>query len=519
MSKARIVGRAHSWLAGALLFVLFTVPAGAQQAQSAWTRSPASTRSAEKPEPAGRPLLVPPTRVTVVESEPNNTPATADLAALGDTVSGVLGDTLDLDVFAIDLTAGTVIDFDVDAQVFGSTLDAFLVLYDVDGVTPLAVNDDYDGLDSRIVGFQVPATGRYYLEISDYWFDGGPTYTYRIRLNQVAPGPGDPTTVRATGADAAWTIAAGPTGQAYVLDWFDGQIWRVPPTGTPTLVASTVGFDMVLDGFGDLLVVQPDSGNIMRVAVANGARTRFAETPGFEPFSITVDGQGDVWVFAVSDTESTLIRFSPHGAERSRINADAVGFALKMAFSQTGALHLSTGFDAIYRLNAGNTFSLVFQSDHGVGGMTFDTQNNMYVSTPGFGVLKVGSSYQLLADPFALSNLDLSGNTAFLRDASGNMTSRLVATNLGTTDALAGLLVEMNPAGVTAPGIRIGTDLESFTISVAQAAEHLLVGGVLDAAEEEFLDGRGNGNDQFDVGDLRAMLHPASGATSDDETD
>jgi hypothetical protein len=49
---------------------------------------------------------------------------------------------------------------------------------------------------------------------------------------------------------------------------------------------------------------------------------------------------------------------------------------------------------------------------------------------------------------------------AFLRDANGAMTSRLLASNVDFDGvSFTGSIVEMNPAGVRAPGLRIGGDL------------------------------------------------------------
>lgn len=479
-----------------------------QQVPAAWRGE------AVKPERsrAGSSAVLRVLRTTVAETEPNDSASQANDVERGDTASGVIGTADDLDYFAIELEAGTAVDFDVDARVNGSHLDPILVLVDVDGVTVLAHNDDADGLDSRLRGFVIPATGRYYVVILDFYGEGSPDHTYTIRFGEQAPAPGDPTVVRPSGADAAWTMAAGATGQLYVLDWNDGDVWAVPVSGEPALVARTDGFDMALDAFGDLLVTQPDSGNIVRIATATGSLTRFTTLVHAVPLAIAVAPDGDIWVSTVSDAGTALLRFSPYGVRRDSIDTEGI-FGLKLAFSPAGDLHLSDGSSTIHRLNAGGTLSPVFTYALGVGGMTFDTEGSMYVSTPASGLLKVGSDYELISDPFASSNLSFSGNSVFLRTASGDMTSRLVASNL-----TGGHLVEMNPAAVTAPGIRVGTDLERVTLSADEAAQALL--GDLEVGVDMlgYLDGQGNGNGEFDVGDLRALVRAqaaSSQATSD----
>jgi hypothetical protein len=63
------------------------------------------------------------TGALVTESEPNDTTTTANPVTLGDTVSGVISPANDIDFYAIDLTAGTVVDLDVSAAQVGSPLE------------------------------------------------------------------------------------------------------------------------------------------------------------------------------------------------------------------------------------------------------------------------------------------------------------------------------------------------------------------------------------------------------------
>lgn len=88
----------------------------------------------------------------------------------------------DVDYYAFDGNAGADIAADIDAWSIGSSLDSVLHLYDTDGVTELASNDDWDGLDSRIE-YTLPANGTYYLKVRDYGApNGGPDYFYTISL-------------------------------------------------------------------------------------------------------------------------------------------------------------------------------------------------------------------------------------------------------------------------------------------------------------------------------------------------
>ncbi|MCH7755927.1 T9SS type A sorting domain-containing protein, partial [candidate division KSB1 bacterium] len=64
-----------------------------------------------------------------------------------------------------------------------SSLDAVLTLFDLDGVTVIAINDDENNatLDSKIE-VQLPASGRYFLSVADTDDGGGADFFYRLSL-------------------------------------------------------------------------------------------------------------------------------------------------------------------------------------------------------------------------------------------------------------------------------------------------------------------------------------------------
>jgi len=121
---------------------------------------------------------------TVAEQEPNNTVATADSASLGDRASGVVDPPGDVDFWFLDLTAGEFLSVDVDANELGSPLDPAIALIAPDGITLLASNDDFDGLDSRI-SYRITMSGRYYVAIKGFGNAGGPTARYAINFGTV----------------------------------------------------------------------------------------------------------------------------------------------------------------------------------------------------------------------------------------------------------------------------------------------------------------------------------------------
>ncbi len=123
-----------------------------------------------------------PTYLTrISESEPNNTPATAD--ALYDHVSGTVDPAGDIDYWTFWAEAGNEVT--ISASVQGG-LDPRMELLGGDGETPLASGDN-------LILFSIPATGSYFLTITDGQAQGGPGYEYDIYYQkggngQIQPG-------------------------------------------------------------------------------------------------------------------------------------------------------------------------------------------------------------------------------------------------------------------------------------------------------------------------------------------
>ena len=185
---------------GVALALLIVALAGAVEvaAQSTRTKDPAripTYRGLVRELPRGTVRSWPAHRAfrfaVVAESEPNNDAGTATAVTLGDQATGVIDPAADIDYFSISLTAGTVVDIDVDASEVGSPLDPVLGFFDTDGITILIENDDFDGLDSRIK-ITIPADGVYFVAIVDFGAGGAADFTYTINFNTKPLGPGDP---------------------------------------------------------------------------------------------------------------------------------------------------------------------------------------------------------------------------------------------------------------------------------------------------------------------------------------
>jgi sugar lactone lactonase YvrE len=405
----------------------------------------------------------------VTESEPNNSPATADPVTLGDTLTGAVDPNGDVDYFALDVTGGTRLNLDVDAQVLGSPLDAILVLIAPDSFTILAYNDDFDGMDSRIQ-FTVATTGRYFVGIGSYAGDGSPSYTYRLIFGSTPPqppGPGDPTTLFTAGLGSPAGMAASAAGELFVVDPDAARIVRVSPTGS---ASSYVFFglgrspnNIAIDGLGDLLVASTDTnfsgGVVMRIENPGTPLTFFAR--GFiSADAIAVGPDGDVWVG--DNGCGCLLRYDPVGTRKDSI---AAGYVYDLAFSPAGELHFSNGFDQVLKL-VGRTPQVVIQAVPYLEGLAFDRDGYLYVANGFLGEVQLFTpGYQQVGSGFARSNLGGPIDLVFGRTTAGAMTSRLFAANVGFNlqPPYAGGIVEMNPAGMRAPGLRVGADLLRVT--------------------------------------------------------
>jgi len=122
--------------------------------------------------------------------EPNDTPEQAVPIAYGETLNSLdICPQGDVDYYAFTGRAGERVVADVDAQVVGSTLDAYLSLYDSNGVER-ASNDDHGNLDPYLA-YTLPADGTYYLMVqaSDHPNKGGPDHFYTLSLSTVAGFP------------------------------------------------------------------------------------------------------------------------------------------------------------------------------------------------------------------------------------------------------------------------------------------------------------------------------------------
>lgn len=116
--------------------------------------------------------------VSIPESESNDSAGTANgPIAVGDDYTGTISPSADSDYVALTVTGADCIQA---KTVLGSLGDSTLTLYDVDGVSQLAFNDDFGSLASR-VDYCFPGAGTYYYAVRSYAGSGTGTYTLQVR--------------------------------------------------------------------------------------------------------------------------------------------------------------------------------------------------------------------------------------------------------------------------------------------------------------------------------------------------
>ncbi|MCH7876555.1 MAG: putative Ig domain-containing protein [Gemmatimonadetes bacterium] len=397
---------------------------------------------------------------SVAEAEPNNTAAEANLVALGDTTTGALAPPGDVDYFAVDLPGAVLLDVTIAPLAFGDFF-ATVLLFDVDGTTLLDSASIFDNPPQ--IRAYIPAAGRYYVVVQEDLGGGGPATFYELTLTTRPPGPGDPTTLFAAGLAAPWRMAAGTAGELYVIDISQSRILVVDANGTVTTFASGFGnpVGIVVDGFGDVLVLgvtNTGEGVVWRFD-ANGLATVFLTN--IARTDIAVGPDGDIWVVDCGTVCPAFLRFDPFGNIKDTVDVSSGPVPRYLAFSPAGELHYSDGFQTVSKL-ADSAPQVVIVAPEYLEGLAFDRDGYLYVANGFRGTVALyDPSYQPVATPFALTNLGGPLDLVFGTDASGATTARLLASNLGfnVSPPYAGGIVEMNPAGMRAPGWPVAVQL------------------------------------------------------------
>lgn len=129
-----------------------------------------------------------------METDENNTSATAQKVSLPIIINGRVDQPGDWDVFEVDARAGQTLVAEVQARRLESPLDSFLKITGPDGKV-VALNDDHfdvasglntDHADSYLMA-KLPSDGKYHVHLGDTRQAGGKAYAYRLRISHPQP--------------------------------------------------------------------------------------------------------------------------------------------------------------------------------------------------------------------------------------------------------------------------------------------------------------------------------------------
>lgn len=161
---------------------------------------------------ADKPVLEKPVPVyngnsRAAEVEPNDDYTTANPLVVGDDMSAAIDPAGDVDFFAFTATAGMSVDFETLA---GDVGDTKMYLYDTDGVSQLAYNDDGGAGYYSLISFDFTADGVYFVEVTGYSSSTQGTYI----LTATEADPPCPAPVNNT-CDGALPL---PFGETFTFD-------------------------------------------------------------------------------------------------------------------------------------------------------------------------------------------------------------------------------------------------------------------------------------------------------------
>lgn len=314
------------------------------------------------------------------------------------------------------------------------------------------------------------------------------------------PGPGDPTTVFASGFSWPCRMAFDGNGDLFVNDRVDEAVYRLARDGTRSVFIPAVNdpTDLAFDPFGDLLISSVAEGVVYK-ASAQGELTAFLTVT--RAVRLTTGPDGSLWVLAVD----TLYRYDALGRPLESIDVSGTGGVWDLEFSPSGDLYLSNFF-SLWRLSGGEVEALATALQRLNWGKAFDELGNLYWThtpeeegdVPRVALYAPDGS---ITEHTLVSEVEDPCHVAFGRDPGGSTNSRLFV-----SQRRSGNILEVNSAGVLAAGWPV-VGLSLSEIDEEDCADAAVgVPAAVSENESTFLDAIGNSNGSYDVGDFRAYL-------------
>jgi hypothetical protein len=339
------------------------------------------------------------------ESEPNNTPATATTAVRGSTGRGTIAgtplgaDSGDTDYWVLTATAGDTIHVDVDADEFGSQVNTHLTLYASDGVTVLAVNAEWDGMDPHLM-YVATASGPYYVAVQTeylHWPLSDSPYTINFfevkcpTADDVEPNDSPATATRVTlGQTVHGVSCPNPDRDFFKVDLTAGTIVELV-LETPPHERITFGSANEIGGW--IALLGPDGTTVLE-------QTNQEMKPDRIEYTIANTGtyfvSASVWPGGIRYTYTLSFRLLEQGAgDPITVRVEGLGRARGVAVNQRGEVFVSAGERSLWRVSLDGQKTLVTTAIAGPEGLGWDAFGNLLVSSSFDGVYRVSPSGEI----------------------------------------------------------------------------------------------------------------------------
>ena len=227
------------------------------------------------------------------EAEPNNDPAGATVVAWNSALAGVLGPQ-DLDHFAFQGRARRRVTIEVEAWRLGSPLVPVATLFGPSGASLAQSRPLRDGSRDCRLTCELPADGRYLVQVRDALYRGGPSARYRLRIDDgpfatglfpLGGSPGATIDVAASGGNLEQ-----PWHKAIQLPDEPGTIVDAGPIagpGGPLLPPARLA---VGDGNGPEVRESPDASSPTRLPFGATANGRIDQPGQVDRYAVAVKG-------------------------------------------------------------------------------------------------------------------------------------------------------------------------------------------------------------------------------------
>ncbi len=148
------------------------------------------------------------------------------------------------------------------------------------------------------------------------------------------------------------------------------------------------------------------------------AAEEFGKIAAFEePFAITSDGEGNLYVSLFSDGRSVgVVRMAPDGTRSTYVESTFKWDALK--FGPDGALYTARGVRAVFRFTEGSsqeTWAVIQDTAVRIRALAFDGQGNLWAGGPNSSLFRIAPDKSIRQFAFEpdVSDLVVAGNTLY----------------------------------------------------------------------------------------------------------